>query len=33
MKKYNANSGWFNESRRHSLARKGVKTGRKDYAK
>ena len=21
--------GWFNESERHSLARKGVKTGRK----
>lgn len=23
-------SGWFNESQRHSLARKGIKTGRKD---
>jgi hypothetical protein len=33
MKKYNANSGWFNESKRHSLARLGVKTGRKvDYS-
>jgi hypothetical protein len=32
MKRYNANSGWFSESRRHSLASKGVKTGRKvDY--
>jgi hypothetical protein len=29
MKKYNANSGWFSESRRHSLASKGIKTGRK----
>ena len=29
MKKYNANSGWFNESERHSLARQGVKTGRR----
>jgi hypothetical protein len=29
MKKYNANSGWFNESKRHSLASMGVKTGRK----
>src|SRR3990172_2111151 len=33
MKKYNANSGWFNESQRHALARQGIKTGRKiDYA-
>src|SRR3990172_1087143 len=29
MKKYNANSGWFNESQRHALARQGIKTGRK----
>jgi hypothetical protein len=27
MKKYNANSGWFQERKRHSLARLGVKTG------
>jgi len=26
-------SGWFNESQRHSLARKGIRTGRKDYSK
>ena len=26
-------SGWFNESQRHSLARRGIKTGRKNYAK
>jgi hypothetical protein len=32
MKKYNANSGWKNESARHSLASKGVKTGRVDYS-
>jgi hypothetical protein len=32
MKKYNVNSGWKNESARHSLASKGIKTGRKvDY--
>jgi hypothetical protein len=32
MKKYNANSGWFRESARHSLARRGIRTGRKiDY--
>jgi predicted Zn-ribbon and HTH transcriptional regulator len=29
MKKYNAHSGWFLESRRHSLASMGIKTGRK----
>jgi hypothetical protein len=37
MNKYNTRqkygTGWFNESHRHSLARQGVKTGRKDYAK
>jgi coenzyme F420-reducing hydrogenase delta subunit len=29
MKKYNANSGWFRESARHSLARRGIRTGRR----
>jgi hypothetical protein len=29
MKKYNANSGWFKESARHSLARRGIRTGRR----
>lgn len=35
MKKYNKyrTSGWYNESQRHSLARQGVKTGRKDYSR
>jgi hypothetical protein len=33
IKKYNANSGWFKESSRHSLARRGIKTGTKlNYA-
>ena len=31
MRKYG--KGWFLESRRHALARQGVKTGRKNYAK
>jgi len=35
--KYNSRQkygmGWFNESHRHSLARQGIKTGRKSYAK
>jgi hypothetical protein len=35
--KYNSRqkygTGWFNDSARHSLARQGIKTGRKDYAR
>lgn len=32
MRKYSRGMGWFNESHRHSLARQGVKTGRKSIS-